>query len=72
MHGNVLILLSSSTLLLFWRPGCGFCQRMLADLKTCEAQKPAEAPALVVVSSESEADNQAMGLRSLIVLDQAG
>jgi peroxiredoxin len=23
----------SKTLVLFWNPGCGFCQRMLDDLK---------------------------------------
>jgi hypothetical protein len=45
---------------------------MLADLKAWEAQKPAEAPRLLVVSSESVVDNQAMGLRSPVLLDQAG
>ena len=59
----------NSTLVLFWRPSCGFCQRMLADLKAWEEQRLEGAPNLVVVSSESVADNQAMGLRSPIVLD---
>jgi peroxiredoxin/uncharacterized membrane protein YphA (DoxX/SURF4 family) len=61
----------STTLLLFWRPGCGFCQRMLADLKSWEAQPQEGAPRLLVVSTESVHDNQAMGLLSPIVLDQA-
>jgi peroxiredoxin len=62
----------SRTLLLFWRPGCGFCQRMLADLKAWEAQPPEGAPQLLMVSSESVESNQAMGLRSPVLLDQAG
>jgi len=60
----------STTLVLFWRPGCGFCQRMLADLKAWEANPPTGAPKLLIVSSESVADNQAMQLRSPVVLDQ--
>jgi peroxiredoxin len=60
------------TLVLFWRPSCGFCQRMLADLKTWEANPPAGAPKLLVVSTDSVADNQAMGLRSPVLLDKDG
>jgi peroxiredoxin len=60
----------SRTLVLFWRPGCGFCQRMLADLKAWEANPSTDAPRLLVVSTDSVADNQAMGLRSPVVLDQ--
>src|SRR5207244_8291858 len=62
----------STTLVLFWRPGCGFCQRMLPDLRAWEAHPPADAPKLLVVSTDSVADNQAMGLRSPVVLDQDG
>jgi peroxiredoxin len=62
----------SQTLVLFWRPSCGFCQRMLADLKAWETQPPAGATRLLVVSTDSAQDNQAMGLRSPVVLDQAG
>ena len=60
------------TLLLFWRPSCGFCQRMLPDLKAWEARSPTDAPRLLVVSTDSVADNQAMGLRSPVLLDQDG
>jgi peroxiredoxin len=75
LSGNLVYLSDfrgQETLVLFWRPSCVFCQRMLADLKAWEAQKPAEAPRLLVVSTDSVADNQAMGLRSPVVLDQAG
>jgi peroxiredoxin len=61
-----------TTLVLFWRPSCGFCQRMLADLKAWEAQKPSGAPRLLVVSTDSMESNQAMGLRSPLLLDQDG
>ncbi len=39
--------------LLFWSPNCGFCQRMLPDLKAWEAQRPADGPRLLVVSAGS-------------------
>jgi hypothetical protein len=42
---------------------------MLADLKAWEERRPEGAPKLVVVSSESVADNQALELRSPVVLD---
>ncbi len=60
------------TLLLFWRPSCGFCQRMLPDLKAWEANPPTGAPKLLVVSSGSIEENAAMGLRSPVVLDPDG
>jgi len=57
------------TLLLFWNPGCGFCQQMLNDLKAWEANPPAGAPKLVVVSAGTVEENQAMNLRSPVLLD---
>ncbi len=62
----------SPTLVLFWRPSCGFCQRMLDDLKAWETNAPTHAPRLLVVSTDSVASNQAMGLRSPVLLDQEG
>ena len=59
----------SETVVLFWNPGCGFCQRMLDDLKAWEADPPEGAPKLLVVSTGSVEDNRAMGLRSKVVLD---
>jgi methylamine dehydrogenase accessory protein MauD len=60
----------TETLVLFWNPGCGFCQRMLDDLKAWEVDPPKGAPKLLVVSTGSVEDNRAMGLRSTVVLDQ--
>jgi thiol-disulfide isomerase/thioredoxin len=59
------------TLLLFWNPGCGFCQQMLPDLQAWEADPPPGAPQLLVISTGAVEANQALGLRSPVVLDQA-
>jgi thiol-disulfide isomerase/thioredoxin len=58
------------TLVLFWNPGCGFCQRMLPDLKEWESEAPEGAPRLLVVSAGSEEANKEMGLTSPVLLDQ--
>ncbi len=58
------------TLLLFWNPGCGFCQRMLGDLKDWEARRPKDAPKLLIVSTGTVEANQQLGLRSTLLLDQ--
>src|SRR5829696_1816819 len=67
---NLAGLRSKETLVLFWNPGCGFCQQMLDDLKDWEANPPKGAPRLLVVSTGSAEDNRAMGLRSTVVLDE--
>lgn len=56
-------------LLLFWNPGCGFCQQMLNDLKKWEADPPLGAPKLLVISTGSVEANLAMNLRSPVLLD---
>ncbi len=55
--------------MLFWNPGCGFCQRMVDDLKSWENNKPEGAPNLLVVSTGEVEANKATGLQSPIVLD---
>lgn len=62
-------LLGEETLVLFWNPECGFCERMLSDLKAWEDQPPEGAPRLVVISAGSIEANKAMGLRSPVLLD---
>jgi len=57
-------------LVLFWNPGCGFCQQMLPDLKELEATSPEDAPKLLVVSAGSEEANKEMGITSPVLLDQ--
>jgi peroxiredoxin len=58
------------TLVLFWNPGCGFCQQMLPDLKEWESEAPESAPRLLVVSAGSEEANKEMELTSPVLLDQ--
>jgi peroxiredoxin len=57
------------TVVLFWNPGCGFCQRMLPDLKAWEEQRPEGTPELLVISTGSVEDNRAHGIRAPLVLD---
>lgn len=59
-----------NTLVLFWNPSCGFCQKMLPDIKAWEASRPFGSPELLVVSTGSVADNEALGFRATVVLDQ--
>lgn len=55
------------TLLLFWDPSCGFCQKMLRDVKAWE--RPDGAPDLVVISSGSLEASQQMGFRAKVLVD---
>lgn len=57
------------TLLLFWNPQCGFCQRMLPDLKDWERAATPGSPRLIVLSTGAASENRAMGMRSTIVSD---
>jgi peroxiredoxin len=58
------------TLILFWRPDCPFCQRMLDDLKAWDRTRVAGQPRLLMVSSGTVEVNRSYGLSSPIVLDQ--
>ena len=58
------------TLLLFWNPGCGFCQKMLKALQEWEANASPGALNLLLISTGTVEVNRAMNLRSSIVLDQ--
>jgi thiol-disulfide isomerase/thioredoxin/uncharacterized membrane protein YphA (DoxX/SURF4 family) len=58
------------TLVLFWNPGCGFCQQMLPEIKQWEEERPEGAPELLFVSAGTEEANRDMKLSSRVVLDQ--
>jgi len=60
----------SDTLVLFWNPRCGFCQRMLAELRQWELAPPSGAPRLLVVSTGDADVNRAQGFRATVVLDE--
>jgi len=64
------VLKGEETLVLFWNPGCGFCQQMLPDIKEWEQNMPEGAPKLLFVSAGTEEANRQMGLASTVVLDQ--
>jgi peroxiredoxin/uncharacterized membrane protein YphA (DoxX/SURF4 family) len=73
LDGNEVDLASfrgSPTAVLFWNPGCGFCSRMLNDLKEWEANRSSDDPQLFVVSTGTPEANRKMGLKSIVVLDQ--
>jgi len=61
---------AEETLILFWNPGCGFCQQMLGDLKALEKDPSRIASKILVVSAGTEEANREMGLRSPVVLDE--
>jgi peroxiredoxin/uncharacterized membrane protein YphA (DoxX/SURF4 family) len=56
--------------LLFWNPTCGFCGRMLEDLRAWERSDRSSAPVLLVISRGSAEQNRDQGLRSPILLDE--
>ncbi len=57
------------TLVLFWNPDCGFCSKMLPDLKRWEIDHLDDVPRLLVVSAGSTEANRSIGLRAPILLD---
>ena len=57
------------TLLLFWNPDCGFCRKMLDDVKAWERHAADGAPALVVIAAGSSEANGRQGFRSSVLLD---
>ena len=59
-----------STLLLFWNPACGFCRRMLSDLRAWEAAPHPDAPRLLLISTGSPDANREQGLTAPILLDE--
>ena len=58
------------TALLFWNPGCGFCQRLVPDIKGWEKERPEGAPQLVLISTGAPEANREHGFESTILLDQ--
>ncbi len=57
------------TIVLFWNPGCGYCQTILEDIKAWELEREPDAPRLLVVSNGEVKDNKAQEFLSPVVLD---
>ena len=62
-------LLGSKTLVTYWSIGCGYCQRMLDELREWDNTKGSDAPNLLILSQGSAEDNAALDLKSPILLD---
>jgi thiol-disulfide isomerase/thioredoxin len=57
------------TLVLFWNPGCGYCNAMRSDLLDWEQNAGADAPRLLVVSSGDPEQSRADGFRATVAVD---
>lgn len=58
------------TLVVFWNPACGYCERMRDDLLALDRRAAAgEGPGLLVVSTGDAAANRALGLAAPVALD---
>jgi CheY-like chemotaxis protein len=55
------------TVFLLWNPQCGFCLKMLDDVKAWESSAPKDAPSLVFVSTGTVEETQAQGFRSTVL-----
>jgi len=59
-------LFGQRTVVIFWNPGCGFCQRMLPDLKAFEDDPPRGAPRLLLISSGDADRAREQGIQSTV------
>lgn len=57
------------TLLMFWNPFCGFCERIARDVRLWEAKPLAERAQMVFIATGPDEDNRAQGFASEILLD---
>jgi uncharacterized membrane protein YphA (DoxX/SURF4 family)/thiol-disulfide isomerase/thioredoxin len=56
-------------LLVFWNPGCGFCDEMLDDLRARAAEPEPGAPELLIISSGGTEETRANGFECTVALD---
>jgi thiol-disulfide isomerase/thioredoxin len=57
------------TLLVFWNPQCGFCERLENELLEWESGRGSREPRLVVIADGPEEANRALPFASPVVLD---
>jgi hypothetical protein len=60
----------TATLILFWAPACGHCQRMRTELIELESNPPPGAPQLLVISSGTVDESNAIGLQAPVLVDR--
>jgi peroxiredoxin len=56
--------------LIFWNPGCGFCQRLLPDLRSQLAASETASDRVLLVSSGSIEENRALDLAAAVTIDE--
>lgn len=66
---NLSHLRGKPAILLFWNPGCGFCQQMSEDLKAWEKKVSKAGAEVVLISSGTIEANEKQGFRSRTLLD---
>ena len=59
-----------SQLFVFWNPDCGYCARLLPELREWDRERSDDAPTLVVISTGSAQRNRELQLRAPVLLDQ--
>jgi peroxiredoxin len=67
---NLSQLRGKPAILLFWNPGCGFCQSMYGDLKSWEKKAVAAGTNVVLISTGTIEANRKEKFRSPVLLDQ--
>lgn len=58
------------TLVTFWSMSCGFCTKMLDDLRDWDKSKGADEPNLLVISEGENEPHRQLNLQSPIILDE--
>ncbi|CAN5591137.1 hypothetical protein BH18ACI1_BH18ACI1_21880 [soil metagenome] len=58
------------TLITFWSTTCGYCDKMLEDLRDWDKTKGVDEPQLLLLSEGEAEKNQEIGINSLILLDK--
>jgi peroxiredoxin/uncharacterized membrane protein YphA (DoxX/SURF4 family) len=67
---NLSELRGKPAILLFWNPGCGYCQRMSDDLKSWEKKAAKTGTHVLLISRGAVDENRKQSFRSPILLDQ--
>ncbi|HUQ94778.1 MAG TPA: TlpA disulfide reductase family protein, partial [Bryobacteraceae bacterium] len=67
---NLAQLRGKPSIVLFWNPGCGFCQQMADDLKVWEKKAEKAGTQVLLISTGTVEVNRKPGFRSRVLLDQ--
>ncbi len=63
-------LIGKRTLLAYWSLNCGWCEKMLDDLREWDNTRGADEPELLLLSSGEAEKHRELGLRGAIILDE--